>query len=218
MSQDKNLQERFKYLVEKADNGDLESMLVVADCYNKGLYTEKDDQKSHMYYKKAADKGHPKSTFMVAIDYLNGIGTAKNKKEGLKYLNLASSYGVANAQYLLGSLYQAGQVSMFFKEANAMQHFEMAAKQGHGKAQIELANLICTSKSNKHSVDDMLFWLVCAYLHKDKNDPNVQEDSEHAREIINGIIQAGLPGGLERVEKIIDKVEKNYPEYLKNPS
>lgn len=143
------LDEGFKNLINKAENGDIDAMAMVGDCYDRGLYTEKNPQEAHQYYKMAADKGHIHASIMVAIDLLNGIGTAKDKKTGTKYLQIAADGGAAYAQYLLASLYQVGEIGFLGREQKAMKYFEMAAKQGDARFQIELADMIMLAKKKQ---------------------------------------------------------------------
>lgn len=205
--------EGLKKLMIQAEQGDLEAMVMVGDCYNRGLHTEKNDREAHRYYKMAADKGHVQANLMVAIDLLNGIGTVKDKKLGTKYLQAAADGGVAYAQYLLASLYKMGEVGSFGREQVSMKYFEMAAKQGDAKSQIELADMIMLSNKSKYTLDDMVFWLVCAYLHGNQ----AEEESNAALQRINHLISNGMPGGKAYVEKVLDNVKRNYQVYLKKP-
>lgn len=188
-------------------------MIMVGDCYNRGLHTEKDDQEAHRYYKMAADKGHVQANLMVAIDLLNGIGTSKDKKAGTKYLQIAADGGAAFGQYLLASMYKVGEIGLFGREQKAMKYFEMAAKQGDAKSQVELADMIMLAKKSKYTLDDMVFWLVCAYLHGNQ----AEEESNAALQRINHLISNGMPGGKAYVEKVLDNVKRNYQVYLKKP-
>ena len=52
------MDEGLKNLVAKAESGDIEAMVMVADCYNRGFHTAQNDSKAQAYYKMAADKGH----------------------------------------------------------------------------------------------------------------------------------------------------------------
>ena len=52
------MDENIQILIEQAARGDIDAMVMVGDCYNRGLYTEKNDQAAHKYYKMAADRGH----------------------------------------------------------------------------------------------------------------------------------------------------------------
>lgn len=197
----------------KAEQGDVDAMVMVGDCYNRGLHTEKDDQEAHRYYKMAADKGHVQANLMVAIDLLNGIGTSKDKKAGTKYLQIAADGGAAFGQYLLASMYKIGEIGLFGREQKAMKYFEMAAKQGDAKSQVELADMIMLAKKSKYTLDDMVFWLVCAYLHGNQ----AEEESNAALQRINHLISNGMPGGKAYVEKVLDNVKRNYQVYLKKP-
>lgn len=207
------MDERLKNLVTKAEQGDVDAMVMVGDCYNRGLHTEKDDQEAHRYYKMAADKGHVQANLMVAIDLLNGIGTSKDKKAGTKYLQIAADGGAAFGQYLLASMYKIGEIGLFGREQKAMKYFEMAAKQGDAKSQVELADMIMLAKKSKYTLDDMVFWLVCAYLHGNQ----AEEESNAALQRINHLISNGMPGGKAYVEKVLDNVKRNYQVYLKKP-
>lgn len=178
------MDEGLKNLVTKAEQGDVDAMIMVGDCYNRGLHTEKDDQEAHRYYKMAADKGHVQANLMVAIDLLNGIGTSKDKKAGTKYLQIAADGGAAFGQYLLASMYKVGEIGLFGREQKAMKYFEMAAKQGDAKSQVELADMIMLAKKSKYTLDDMVFWLVCAYLHGNQ----AEEESNAALQRINHLI------------------------------
>ena len=207
------MDEGLKNLVTKAEQGDVDAMVMVGDCYNRGLHTEKDDQEAHRYYKMAADKGHVQANLMVAIDLLNGIGTSKDKKAGTKYLQIAADGGAAFGQYLLASMYKIGEIGLFGREQKAMKYFEMAAKQGDAKSQVELADMIMLAKKSKYTLDDMVFWLVCAYLHGNQ----AEEESNAALQRINHLITNGMPGGKAYVEKVLDNVKRNYQVYLKKP-
>lgn len=207
------MDEGLKNLVTKAEQGDVDAMVMVGDCYNRGLHTEKDDQEAHRYYKMAADKGHVQANLMVAIDLLNGIGTSKDKKAGTKYLQIAADGGAAFGQYLLASMYKIREIGLFGREQKAMKYFEMAAKQGDAKSQVELADMIMLAKKSKYTLDDMVFWLVCAYLHGNQ----AEEESNAALQRINHLISNGMPGGKAYVEKVLDNVKRNYQVYLKKP-
>lgn len=43
--------------------------------------------------------------------------------------------GLAKAQYILGLMYQNGEIGFFLRDKRTYQNFEKAAHQGHRKAQ-----------------------------------------------------------------------------------
>lgn len=200
-------------LIAKADAGDVEAMVMVGDCYNRGFHTNKDDIKAQTYYKMAADKGHVAATFMVGLGYLFGTGVKKDKTNAIKYIQDAADKGFANAQYLLGTLYKSGEVGLFFKEQKAVQYLEKASKQGHAKAQLALGDMNITNNRAQYSLEKGLFWLACAYLHGN----SAKEESQDAMNRLNTLLKAGLPGGKERIDKLIASIKRNYPSYITNP-
>lgn len=202
-----------KNLVTKAEQGDVDAMVMVGDCYNRGLHTEKNDQEAHRYYKMAADKGHIQASLMVAIALLDGIGTSKDKKMGTKYLKIAADGGAAFGQYLLAFMYKSGEIGFWGREQKAMKYFEMAAEQGDAASQVELADMIILAKKSKYTMNDAVFLLVCAYLHGDQ----AEKESNIALQRINQLINNGIPGGKARIEKMLDDVKRDYQGYLRNP-
>lgn len=207
------MDEGLKNLIEKAERGDVEAMVMVGDCYNRGFHADKDDAMAHIYYKMAADKGHIKAACIVAGNYLYGLGVPKNKKMGIKYLQMSADKGLAEAQYFLALEYQIGEAGLFLRELKEAAYFEKAAKQGHAKAQIELANMHILKEGAQYSLDQGIFWLVCAYLHGSE----AEEDSNKAMDGLNSLLKSGLPGGKKRVEKVIENVKKKHPSYIHNP-
>lgn len=202
---DKNFQE----LIEKASQGDVDAMCMVGDCYNRGLYTEKNDKQSHYYYQMAADKGHTHAELITGIDYLNGIGVQKDTKLAQSYLQKAADKGLPEAQHLLALMYQSGSIGFWGKDKKAISYFEMAAKQGHAASQILLAKCYWSGSGVKSNLENCLFWLSCAYLHGN----SAPEASNEAQEILNMLITDGVPGGRNRIDKIMETIKIKYPSY-----
>lgn len=109
------MDEGFMNLIAKADAGDVEAMVMVGDCYNRGFHADKDDFKAQTYYKMAADKGHAAAAFMVGLGYLFGTGVKKDKANAIKYIQDAAVKGFANAQHMMGMMYQAERLELFLK-------------------------------------------------------------------------------------------------------
>lgn len=208
------MDEGLKNLITKAEHGDIEAMVMVGDCYNRGFHTEKNDVKAQVYYKMAADNGHSKAAFMVAIGYLKGIGGVKNKVAGIKYLQNAADNGVVNAQYMMGMMYQAGEAGIFFKNQKAVKYYKKAAEQGHAEAQYELGRiyLLEWSRGNTRRFDDGLFWMICACLHESKES---METSVKARNLINDtMVQRGYP--VEEIKRVAEEIRRKYPNYIED--
>lgn len=207
------MDQNFKELVAQAESGDVNAMVMVANCYSGGMHVEKSDKLAYKYYKMAADHGHIEAHVQTAIHLLFGYGIPKDKKTGVKYLKIGADNGSAYGQYMLGFLYRAGEIGLLGRDKKAVQYFEMAAKQGHAKSQIELANMIMTGNHNGYTLDDVVFWLSCAYLHVD----NAPKESADALKLLNHLVDNGIPGGSEFILDVMNNARCNYPQYLDNP-
>lgn len=197
--------DKLEQLKKNVNTGDIESMVMLGDCYGRGLFTNKDLGMSHKYYQMAADKGHIYACFLVGIDFYNGIGIKENKSLGIKYIQTAADNGVADAQYMIGMMYESGEIGKLFKQKKAVQYYINAANQGHAMAQIKLGDMNIKNKGADFSLSNAIFWLVCAFLHGDA----AQEESNMALERLNFLIQSGIPGGKHRIEEVIDDVREN---------
>ncbi|MCD8398933.1 MAG: sel1 repeat family protein [Lachnospiraceae bacterium] len=209
------MDEGLKNLIAKAERGDVEAMVMVGDCYNRGFHTDKDDSMAQAYYKRAADYGHIGASFMVGLGYLYGTGVKKNKVAAAKYIQLAADNGLANAQYVMGLMYLSGDVGAFFKNQNAAKYYEKAAKQGHADAQYDLGEIYFTewSKGNKHRFDDGLFWMLCAALHSSEKSLKTRNKARNF--IDSAIIQRGYP--VESIKEVIAQIRRNHPDYINDP-
>lgn len=210
------MDEGLKNLISKAERGDVEAMVMVGDCYNRGFHTSKDDSKAQAYYKMAADKGNPPAMFMVGLGYLNGTGVKQNKVTAIKYIQNAADRGVANAQYILGSLYHAGEVGGFFKTQKAIKYYKMAAEQGHAEAQYDLGGiyLLKWSHGSTSHFDKGLFWMLCASLHTSEKSAEI---SAKARNLIDRtMIQRGFP--VEVAKQKIEQIKREHPDYIIDPT
>lgn len=72
------MEETLKNVIIQAEQGNVEAMMVAGDCFLRGIYTDRDEQKANFYYKMAADAGDAKASLAVAIDL---IGGKKDKKK-----------------------------------------------------------------------------------------------------------------------------------------
>lgn len=206
------MDERLQSLINKANNGDVNAMVIVGDCYNRGEYIEKNVEKAQQYYMMAAEKGNAQAEFMAGLGFLLGEGVGRSVSTEAKYIQSAADKGITNAQYVLGSLYKDGEIGFWATDQKAVKYFEMAAKHGHAQAQIELGDMYIRGVGVKTNLNRGLFWLVCAYLHGQ----NAMQESDDAMERINTLIYSGLPGGKERIDSIIDDIKANYSLYIKN--
>lgn len=208
------MDEGFKNLISKAENGDVEAMAMVGDCYSRGFHTSKDDFKAYTYYKMAADRGHIAATFMVGLNLYMGIGVKKNKSEGIKYIQTAANNGFANAQHLMGKLYQAGEIGFLLKNQNAIKYYKMAAQQGHAEAQFDLGKMYLydwsQGNNSKRRFDDGLFWLVCASMNTRPEWAQVK--AEAIKLVDDNFLHRGYPE--QSMVQLINRIRDKYSQYI----
>lgn len=203
-----------KTLIEKAEQGDVEAAVMVGDCYNKGLYTEKDDLEAHKYYLMAANAGHAKSELMVGINFYYGLGVNEDIPQGIKYIQSAADKNVAHAQYILALIYGAGVDKAYLKGDKEIYYLEKAAKLGHPSAQIKLGDAYYLGEGVKADLSKAIFWLCCAYLHINNDTDADKENGKEAEDRIKTLVQAGMPGGWDRIKEMTSKIKREYPHYM----
>lgn len=208
------MDERVQNIINKANNGDVNAMVIVGNCYLRGKGVRKDDSLAHKYYMMAAERGSIPAKYMVGMDYLTGEGVRKDISYAETYIKSAADAGFAKAQYMMGMMYKNELIGMFSIDKKAFTYFEKAAKQGLGKAQIELGDAYIGGIGVRANLGEGLFWLACAYLHG-RNDPDV---GNAAVERLNSLVNSGVPGGKERINDIMDDIRLRYPQYIKEPN
>lgn len=202
-----------KKLIENANKGDVESLVMVGDFYNRGQYLEQDIVKALRYYKAAADRGSAPAMFMVSLGYISGQGVEMNKKLGQKYMQKSADCGFAEAQFMFGNYCNDGFFGFLLKR-KAGDYLEMAAKQGHAKAQVALADMYLTGKGRPYSIDKGMVWLLCAYMHG----RDAYEDSTEAKDRINFLLRNNsFPGGRKRTDEMIAEIQRKAPNVIRNP-
>ncbi len=110
-----------------------EVYLLGEECHKKRDYAN-----AINYYRIAADKWHLLARCRVGEYYLYGRGVKSDKERAFAILDSVSKMGIAEAQYLLGVFYHI--TSEHLDELKAREMYELAAKQGHIKAQFSLGN------------------------------------------------------------------------------
>lgn len=204
------MDEKLQELIDKAEQGDVDAMILVSKYYKNGILTEQDDVKAHEYRLMAAERGDAGSEFVVGMDYCFGFGAEDNLALGLKYLQSAADKNIAQAQFTLASLYDGGneEVRAYLKEEDCNAYLEKAAKQGHADAQTMLGDMYVKGKGRKRDLKQAAFWFCCAYLH--------DESDGEAKEKIDSLIKASFNGiSKSKIEKMLAEIKSQYPQYTR---
>ncbi len=111
--------------------------------YRNGVLTDPpkpDFMQAAFYLRNAADENHIMAAYEYGMLCFRPTGRfRKDFRSAEKYLKIAADGGLANAQYVLGFMYESGHVTRDLYKA--VEYFEKARAQGHSFAAMELASV-----------------------------------------------------------------------------
>lgn len=200
-----------KELIRKAENNNIAANVNLGNYYNKLPDVKENRVKAFGYYKAAADLGYAPAQYTVGCFAYEGDGTRKDSSNAAYYWKLAADQNYANAQYALARMYQNGECGLIAKEQKAFKLFKGAAEQGLAIAQVALGDIYMFERKE---IDNAVFWWGCAYVHG----KSALRASNEAMDRLNDLVESGVPGGYDRVNRIVDEVQKEkYNTYTNNP-
>ena len=133
----------------KAECGIAPSQYEVGRDFLEGRGVKQDYKEALKWFKRAADQGNPQAQLSLARMYYEeqGIdddtidnGISSNKVIAAQLSKLAADQGLADAQVLLGEIYDFG-IAGEERPEEAVRLFRLAAEQGNTKAQLCLGNM-----------------------------------------------------------------------------
>jgi hypothetical protein len=129
-----------QHLQDCANNGKLDSQLVLSLAYSQGWGINKNPSLALNYMKMAADNASNNdinASAEVANMYYSGIGTAVNLEQAFIYFKKAAGGGHLLSNFFLGMMYADGQGTA--KDViKAKEHFKVLADKGFSQAQCAL--------------------------------------------------------------------------------
>lgn len=151
-------------LEARAGDCDAESAWRLAQCLHYGWGTKQNLAGAEKWYLAASDEDKVAAPIRAARESLRALRAdmrhAKSAREEARH-------GVADAQYLLGSMLWNGEgVEKNCDEA--CQWWEKAAEQGHGKAAFYLAMAFHLGKGVRHDDRKARGWLFLAKRHGER--------------------------------------------------
>lgn len=124
-------------LYDKAEKGDVASMLEIANIYESGdSTTNKDRKKAMLFFKKAADRGDVNAQYQYGVDlFYTDKPSKKTKDAAINYIKKSAVGGYYEAQHMLGILF-LNLNSHELKKDNkvGMEWLERAAQQGNDES------------------------------------------------------------------------------------
>ena len=150
----------FEWYSRAAENGDAQAQACIGKLYEVGKGVKQDYSKAFEWYVKSAEQGNDVAQFNLGGLYLTGMGTEQNYDKALQLFKVAVSkgniqaqqalavlkkaeaeqilksaeQGNAEAQYLLGCLYESGE-GIEQNYSKALEWYRKAAEQGNAGAQ-----------------------------------------------------------------------------------
>ena len=149
--------QRLNELKARADHGDPEAAIQLADLYAWGDGVARDPAKAAKLHRKAAEEGSARGACLLGLDYVNGIGVKKSLTEGVHWLGKAARQGLAEAQYDLAMCYASGDIEGR-SVVDATEWFRKAADQGSAPAQAALGNCYLEGTGVPKSIPDGIKW------------------------------------------------------------
>jgi hypothetical protein len=116
-----------------ADQGDVRAELGLADMYELGQGTPKDEAEAVKWYRAAADKGNAIGQLGLGFMYAEGNGVPQDFPEAAKWYRLAADQGEPMAQFQIGHIYETGE-GLPKDVALAYMWFSLSATQGFQNA------------------------------------------------------------------------------------
>jgi uncharacterized protein len=180
-------------LLKKAEAGDANAELQLAEAYEVGTGVTQDPAAAAQWCRKAADQGNAKAQNTLGVMYRQGIGVPRDKEQAFHWYKEAARKGQAEADYNVAISYFNGDgVGADLNRAYAW----MWLAQRHGNSSAAPALKTIEEQINGHVAVAKTF--VVGFLVKGDETP---ADVNEATAIIDGLAKdkEGMPyvGGLE---------------------
>lgn len=96
-------------LQELAQDGDMEALLAVADCYYYGKCgVQRNRVEAFKWYEMAALLDNPTAQFSLGHMYRTGNGAKKNMQKALEWFEKAANLGDTESQFMVAEMYGLG--------------------------------------------------------------------------------------------------------------
>lgn len=161
----------FDSYLKKAEDGDAQSMLVVADCYVKGIGVPQNRSIAVEWYMKGSKGGNPDCMYLYGSSLIDGAYVNRDVAEGIRWLNDAANLNQQSACGLLGKIMMEGKVTSRNTDV-ALQWYSKAAALGNRESQQALINIYRDGLYDvRPNIDQYHNWLSVA---SGAGDPSAQ--------------------------------------------
>lgn len=152
--QEVNYMAVFNPLYLRALLGDAQSQFQIGQMFEYGLGVEKNYQAAIIFYQNAAEQQHLGAEYNLGMMYLQHPQDEKSDVMALNYLTDSAFKGNRNAQYVLAKVLEQGKMAENGKQyikpdpEQALSMLYLAAANGYGRAQYELAERLARESNN----------------------------------------------------------------------
>jgi TPR repeat protein len=147
----------FGALKARADKGDVDAELSVANRYKTGDGVTRDLAKAVKYTRKAAEQGSARAQCLLALMYSNGDGVKVDLAEAARWFYKAANQGLAEAQYNLGMCYARGE-GVAKNAVWAVEWYRKAAAQNLPEAMCDLGNCYLEGNGVPTDIPEGIKW------------------------------------------------------------
>ncbi len=133
-------EEGLKLMLECADNGCVDAMIMLAQLYAKGgKMISKNQEKAIEYYQNAADLGNASAELRLYEIYTSGNGVKKNPQKAMRYALRSAAHGNPEACYIAGMATLTGKGAKK-DETKGFEMLRISSDAGYMKAAYAVAN------------------------------------------------------------------------------
>lgn len=156
----KQVQTAALYLEKAAQQGDVDSMISLAEL-SKEQSSLLQNIDSAYWYLQAALKGNHEAQFIAGMLYVDGVLIPQDFRLAYRWLLLAGQKGHKEAQFQLGVLYSKG-LGVPKNDYRAAKWYGKSAQQGHRDAAAILGTLYYDGKGVSRDFEQALHWFTQA--------------------------------------------------------
>lgn len=148
----------FEEVKAKAEAGEAESQLALAELYANGTGVKPDAAKAARWHRKAAEQGLARAQHQLGLDYLHGEGVKPDRMEAVMWLTKAADQGLPQAQLDLGLCHLNGY-GVSENGVEALKWFRKAAAQGMVDAEFEVGNCYLDGRGVAKDLEEGMKWI-----------------------------------------------------------
>lgn len=157
----------------RAERGQPEAQLLLANALADGKKVRKDYRQAHYWYRRAAEAGSLEAQVKAAVFYTGVSGIPEDYEEAFKWFKRAAEQGDDGSQLFLGDVYMGHYKKKGLKIARnvglALHWYRVSAGSGHAWAQFNLGAIYARGQGVLQNYIRAHAWLSLAILNFDRS-------------------------------------------------